>query len=257
MPRILLSLALLLALRCAAPAPPPAPPEPTGLPTAAAVRAPAGADAPPQRATSAATAPAEAAAPPADESVDAAASPPPTESAAAPAPPALPTPTAVALDTITHPEETTALAGSAAGPPAAGEPAAPTPAVVPPSARLVVALTPTPNVLASSPVLAGAGVSAGTVDVPGAIKLVQDSRKGGTTQRLAERIDAAIARAKDTGTEVEVVGWDAMVKGSMDVYQVTFMLRANRQGMRAEWEANLATGEVRAVNALAQALEAP
>jgi hypothetical protein len=41
------------------------------------------------------------------------------------------------------------------------------------------------------------------------------------------------------------------------VYQVTFIVRENRQGLRAEWEANLATGEVRPVNAVAEALETP
>jgi hypothetical protein len=131
----------------------------------------------------------------------------------------------------------------------------PTAATLPPSARLVIALTPSPNVVASSPVLGGAGPSSGTIDYQRALKLVQDSRKAAGAERLEERINAAIARARGTGSEVEVVGWQAGLKGSADVYQVTFTLRENRQGLRAEWEVNVATGEVRPINPLAQAID--
>jgi hypothetical protein len=51
------------------------------------------------------------------------------------------------------------------------------------------------------------------------------------------------------------VGWQAGLKGSADVYQVTFTLRENRQGLRAEWEVNVASGEVRPTNPLSQALD--
>jgi hypothetical protein len=133
---------------------------------------------------------------------------------------------------------------------------APAPVVLPPSARLVAALTPTPNVVASSPALApGAPVVAG-IDYARAIKLVQDTRKSASTPRLEERIEATVVRARGSGSEIEVLGWQAALKGSTNLYQVTFMLRQDRQGVRAEWEANLATGEVRAVNSFAESLEA-
>ena len=57
------------------------------------------------------------------------------------------------------------------------------------------------------------------------------------------------------GGEIEVLGWQASLKGSTDLYQVTFTARENRQGVRAELEANLVTGEVRAVNPVAQTFE--
>ncbi len=186
------------------------------------------------------------------------------EGAAAPAPPAThvptaapelaPTPTAVALDPIVRTDDTAALASA----PEDMAPAArPTAAVLPPSARMVLALTPTPAVLASSPVLAPGAVTIGVApDYARAIKLVQDVRKDPGSPRLEERIDAAVAQARAAGSEVEVLGWQAALKGSTEVYQVTFALRLNRQGMRAEWEANLHTGEVHATNPLAEALEA-
>ncbi len=154
-------------------------------------------------------------------------------------------------------DEAQALAtapSSEAGAPAL--PAPPTAAVLPPSARLVRGATPTPDVVASSPALAPGAVAPAGVDYTRAIKLVQDSRKDPTQPRLEERIEAALNRARATGSEIEVLGWQAALKGSVEVYQVTFMLRENRQGLRAEWEANLATGEVRPVNAVAEVLEA-
>ena len=84
---------------------------------------------------------------------------------------------------------------------------------------------------------------------------MQDARKAPTTPRLEERIDSAIARARSSGSDVAVVGWQATLKGTTTVYQVTFALRENRQGLRAEWEVDLATGVVRAANPLAEALE--
>ena len=170
--------------------------------------------------------------------------------------PASPAPDDSVAEELSKPDETAALAAAprvdAAAPVVAEKPTAVT---LPPSARLVIALTPSPNVVASSPVLAGGGPSSGTLDYQRALKLVQDSRKAAGAARLEERINAAIARARGTGSEVEVVGWQAGLKGSADVYQVTFALRENRQGMRAEWEANVATGEVRPTNPLAQALD--
>src|SRR5581483_4264068 len=120
-----------------------------------------------------------------------------------------------------------------------------------------VALSPTPNVLASSPSLADAARGGGGADYAGAIKLVQDSRKAPGAARLAERVDAVLARERSRGSEIEVEGWQAGLKGSTDLYQVTFVVRENRQGLRAEWEANVATGEVHPVNAIAEALETP
>jgi hypothetical protein len=154
-------------------------------------------------------------------------------------------------------EETQALAAapsSETGAPAL--PARPTAAVLPPSARLMRGATPTPDVVASSPALAPGAVAPAGVDYARAIKLVQDSRKSPTEPRLEERIEAALGRARAAGSEIEVLGWQAALKGSTEVYQVTFMLRENRQGLRAEWEANLATGEVRPVNTVAEVLEA-
>jgi hypothetical protein len=183
------------------------------------------------------------------------AAPPTAAHAVAPDTPELaPTPTAVALDPIARPDDTAALASA----PEDMAPAArPTAAVLPPSARMVLALTPTPAVLASSPVLAPGAVTIGVApDYARAIKLVQDVRKAPGSPRLEERIDAAVAQARAAGSEVEVLGWQAALKGSTEVYQVTFALRLNRQGMRAEWEANLRTGEVHATNPLAEALEA-
>jgi hypothetical protein len=164
------------------------------------------------------------------------------------------TPTAIALEAVTPPDEIGALAGAPAA--TAGPAGGPTAAVLPPSARLQVALTPTPNVLASSPSLGSAVIAGGSADYAGAIKLVQDSRKSPGAPRLSERIDAAVARVQAAGSQVEVEGWQATLKGSTEVYQVTFVLRENRQGLRAEWEVNLATGEVRPANALAEALDA-
>jgi hypothetical protein len=111
-------------------------------------------------------------------------------------------------------------------------------------------------VLASSPSLGSAVRTAASADYASAIKLAQDSRKGPGTPRLSERIDAAVARVQAAGSQVEVEGWQATLKGSTDVYQVTFALRENRQGLRAEWEVNLATGEVHPTNSLAEALDA-
>jgi hypothetical protein len=170
--------------------------------------------------------------------------------------PASPAPDDAVTEEFSKPDETAALA--AAPPVDAAAPAVaekPTAVTLPPSARLVIASVPTPNVVASSPVLAGAGPSSGTLDYQRALKLVQDSRKAAGAERLEERINAAIARARGTGSEVEVLGWQAGLKGSADVYQVTFTLRENRQGMRAEWEVNVASGEVRSTNPLAQALD--
>jgi hypothetical protein len=176
----------------------------------------------------------------------------PAASLAAPSQ-ALPTPTAVALEAVTSPEDARALA---AVPEGTVVPSGPTAVVLPPSARLAVALTPTPDVVASSPSLAGGSPAIGSADYAGAIKLVQDSRKAPGAPRLSERIEAAIARAQATGSEIEVLGWQAALKGSTDTYQVTFSLRENRQGLRAEWEVNMASGEVRSVNGLAEALDA-
>ncbi|MBX5492404.1 MAG: hypothetical protein IRZ14_14725, partial [Chloroflexi bacterium] len=139
-------------------------------------------------------------------------------------------------------------------PPAGARRGDPTPVALPPSARLVVALTPTPNVAASSPVLAAAPTASG-VDYARAIKLVQDTRRDGGA-RLEERIARAIERSKASGGEVEVVGWDASLKGSADVYRVTFALRENRQLLLAEWEVDLKAQSVRPLNAVAEGLSA-
>jgi hypothetical protein len=170
------------------------------------------------------------------------------------APPAGPTPTAIAGDTLTGDAAALAAAGSAdsAQPGTTG----PTSVALPPSARQLPRQVPTAAVLASSPAPpSSAAVAAGSADYGRAIKLVQDARKAPTTPRLEERIDSAIARARSSGSDVEVVGWQAALKGTTTVYQVTFALRENRQGLRAEWEVDLATGVVRAANPLAEALE--
>jgi hypothetical protein len=176
--------------------------------------------------------------------------------------PAAPSPAAAADERLSRPEEAEALAGAPASQETPAAPiAAPTAVVLPPSARLLpgsaaAARTPTPNVVASSPALAPpAAVLAGGADYPRAVKLVQDARKRPAGPRLEERIDAAVARARATGREVEVLGWQAALKGTTDLYQVSFMFRENRQGLRAEWEVNLATGEVRAANPVAEALD--
>jgi hypothetical protein len=85
---------------------------------------------------------------------------------------------------------------------------------------------------------------------------VQDARKVAGGPRLEERVSTSLAKARESGRSVEVQGWQAALKGSLDLYQVTFSYRDNRQGVRAEWEANLATGQVRPMNALAESLEA-
>ena len=87
------------------------------------------------------------------------------------------------------------------------------------------------------------------------IPATREACKAPTTPRLEERIDSAVERARTTGSDVEVVGWQATLKGATTVYQVTFALRENRQGLRAEWEVDLATGVVRPANPLAEALE--
>lgn len=252
MVRRALGLAVVLLAGCSAPAPAPAPTPPVvaiAAPTATATLPPT-APALPPRAAAEPPAPLEA---PTAEPTAAPPEAPPTVAAVAPSP-VRATPTAVALESVTPPDEIGALAGAPAATlgPASGPPAV----VLPPSARLEVGLTPTPNVLASSPSLGSAVRAAGSADYAGAIKVVQDSRKTPGAPRLGERIDAAVARVQATGSQVEVEGWQATLKGSTEVYQVTFALRENRQGLRAEWEVNLATGEVRPANSLAEALDA-
>jgi hypothetical protein len=111
-------------------------------------------------------------------------------------------------------------------------------------------------VLASSaPVLAAGGTPSGAADYARAIKLVQDSRKRSGEPRLEERINAAVAQTRAAGGEVEVVGWQAALKGTTNLYQVTLALRVNRQGAVAEWEVDLAAGTARPVNSPAEALE--
>src|SRR5262249_10844625 len=122
--------------------------------------------------------------PPAAAPIDATATPPPA------------TPTAIAGERLAPPEETRALAAAAPG---AAERGGPAPVVVPPSARLVRGLTPTPNVVASSPMLAPGAAVVGSADYPGAIKRVQDARKAPTAPRLEDRIQAALDRARAGG----------------------------------------------------------
>ena len=182
----------------------------------------------------------------------------PTEgpAAALEAPPAGPTPTAIAGDTVATAGDAAALA--AAAPAGSGQSAASAPTTVPlpPSARQLPRQAPTGSVLASSPAPPPlAAAAAGSADYGRAIKLVQDARKAPTTPRLEERVDSAVERARSTGSDVEVVGWQATLKGTTTLYQVTFALRENRQGLRAEWEVDLATGVVRPANPLAEALE--
>jgi len=236
MARPILYCALALACACATPAPPPAasaPPSPTAV---VILRADVGAPTPAPAAASSAQSSEPA---PVDGTV-AETAPPPGES-----PP----------DLAARPDQMAALAAAPAQVDAPASASGPTPAVLPPSARLVRGLTPTPDVVASSPALAPETAAGPGADYARAIKLVQDSRKAPATQTLQARIDATIARAREKGSEVEVLGWQASLKGSTDLYQVTFTARENRQGVRAEWEANVATGEVRAVNPVAQALE--
>jgi hypothetical protein len=180
---------------------------------------------------------------------------PPGDAAPREAPPAGPTPTAIAGE-IFAAGDAAALAAAAAAD--SGQPAtsAPTNVALPPSARELPRQVPTAAVLASSPAPPpSAATEAGSADYGRAIKLVQDARKAPATPRLEERIDSAIARARSTGSDVEVVGWQATLKGTTTVYQVIFGLRENRQGLRAEWEVDLATGAVRPTNPLAEALE--
>jgi hypothetical protein len=171
--------------------------------------------------------------------------------------PARPTPTAVSIESLSRSADIEALAGAPERPTAgAGPGAGPTAAVLPPSARVLAGPTPTAVVVASSPVLApAAAVAPSTVDFARAIKAVQDSRKGGAAPRLEDRVETSVAQTRAAGGELEILGWQAALKGAADVYQVTYTVRLNRQGMRAEWEVNLATGEVRPVNQLAEALD--
>jgi hypothetical protein len=236
-------IAAALTAACLAPSPT-SPPGPPATPTAPVMLF---APTPP----SGAPIPSDAGTPPADAAA-------PTEgpTAALEAPPARPTPTAIAGDTVATAGDAAALA--AAAPEAGGQPAAsaPTTVALPPSARQLPRVAPTDSVLASSPAPPpSAVVAAGSADYGQAIRLVQDTRKAPTTPRLAERIDSAVERARSTGSDVEVVGWQATLKGATTVYQVTFALRENRQGLRAEWEVDLATGAVRPANPLAEALE--
>ena len=256
MRRSLLCVALILGQACSAPSPsPPATSAPASTPAASGP-------------TAAASPPATAA--PSPEAPLASASPAPTaEEPVAIAPPSIPTALATAPPTAGRPAATAApLAASAqeaealAAAPlvemtSPGNVPPPTAVVLPPSARLVRGATPTPDVVASSPALRPEAVvgSAGT-DYARAIKLVQDARKGTAAPRLEERVEAAIARARATGSEVEILGWQAALKGRADLHRVTFMVRDNRQGLVAEWEADLATGQVRAANPLAEALDA-
>jgi hypothetical protein len=193
--------------------------------------------------------PPDAGAPPGDAAA-------PTEGppAALEAPPAGPTPTAIAGDTVATAGDAAALAAAAAD---GGQPAtsAPTSVALPPSARQLPRQAPTASILASSPAPPPSAAAAGSADYNRAIRLVQDTRKAPTTPRLEERIDSAVQRARTTGSDVEVVGWQATLKGATTVYQVTFALRENRQGLRAEWEVDLATGVVRPANPLAEALD--
>jgi hypothetical protein len=174
--------------------------------------------------------------------------------------PAAPSPTPLAAELVEQSSATEALAvappgdtGEEAGP---GERPRrePAPVTLPPSARLAIALTPTPNVAASSPVLAAPPTPSG-VDYARAIKLVQDSRRGGGP-RLEDRIASLVERAKASGSEVELLGWDASLKGSADVYRVTFALRENRQLLLAEWEVDLRSQSVRPMNPIAEGLSA-
>src|SRR5262249_16723008 len=166
---------------------------------------------------------------------------------AATSPPA--SPTAIEGERLAPPEEIQALAG-------ATDRGGPSPVALPPSARVIRGLTPTPDVIASSPVLApGAVAVLGSVDYPPAINPVQAPRKAPSAPRLEDRIQAAVDRAQATGSTIEVVGWQASLKGSTEVYQVTYTLRENRQGLQAVWEVNVTTGEVRPLNALAEALD--
>lgn len=184
----------------------------------------------------------------------------PPPPAQAPAAPAAPTPPPLAAELAEQSGETEALA--AAPPVDPGEEARPgertrsepAPVALPPSARLVIALTPTPNVAASSPVLAAPPTPSG-VDYARAIKLVQDSRRGGGP-RLEDRIASLVERARTSGSEVELLGWEASLKGSADVYRVTFALRENRQLLLAEWEVDLRSQSVRPMNAIAEGLSA-
>jgi hypothetical protein len=254
---------VVLLAGCSAPPPAPAPTPPAVVVAAPTVAVTLSPTAPPAPSPSAAVvvepaepsespSPEPTSAPPALGTPEAA----PTAGLATPSPvPA--TPTAIALESFTPPDEIGALAGAPAVPAATLGPAGgPTAVVLPPSARLQVGLTPTPNVLASSPSLGAVVGTSGSADYAGASKLAQDSRKTPGAPRLSERIDAAVARVQAAGSQVEVEGWQAALKGSTDVYQVTFALRENRQGLRAEWEVNLATGEVRPVNPLAETLDA-
>ncbi len=170
------------------------------------------------------------------------------------APPAGPSPTALVGETIARADDVQALA--AAPPSESGAAPAPTAVALPPSARQVPRQAPTAAVLASSaPVLAAGGTPSGTAEYARAIKLVQDSRKRPGEPRLEERINAAIAGTRATGAEVEVVGWQAALKGTTNLCQVTLALRVNRQGAVAEWEVDLAAGTARSVNSPAEALE--
>ncbi|HLI28784.1 MAG TPA: hypothetical protein VKZ60_17095 [Chloroflexota bacterium] len=168
-----------------------------------------------------------------------------------------PTPTPWPIDPTEQASETEALAAvplEAPAQPAEQARGTPTPVALPPSARLVIALTPTPNVAASSPVLAAAPTVSG-IDYARAIKLVQDSRRG-DGPRLEDRIARLVERAKASGSEVELLGWDASLKGSAEVYRVTFALRENRQLLLAEWEVDLRRQSVRPMNAIAEGLSA-
>jgi hypothetical protein len=238
----ILSLVVVVAAACSAPTspPPPAPAAPAASPTSLAAIS-----APPPPAT-ALPSPAPTVPP------DATALAEPliglqSEPTATP-PPASPTP--VEAERLAPAEEVQALAG-------ATDRGGPSPVALPPSARVIRGLTPTPDVVASSPVLApGAMAVAGNVDYAGAIKRVQDARKAPSAPRLEDRIQAAVDRAQATGSTIEVLGWQAVLKGSTEVYQVSYTLRENRQGVQAVWEVNVATGEVRPMNALAETLDA-
>jgi hypothetical protein len=234
----ILSLVVIVTAACSAPTSPPqpAPAAPASSPT-------------PLAAVSAPPSPAAALPPPAPtvlpETTPLAE---PQVEATATSPPA--SPTAIEGERLAPPEEMQALAGAA-------DRGGPSPVALPPSARVIRGLTPTPDVVASSPVLApGAVAAVGSVDYAGAIKRVQDARKAPSAPRLEDRIQAAVDRAQAAGSTIEVLGWQASLKGSTEVYQVTYTLRENRQGMQAVWEVNVTTGEVRPMNALAEALDA-
>jgi hypothetical protein len=228
--RFALGLALAGAVACSAPNPPPsAEPPVRAAPSATVILTLP--DAPGAPVSPAAPAPAE-----------------------SPAAASEPSPIARPPGDVSREQDISALA-SAPESPATPAPGGPTAAVLPPSARMVVAQTPTPNVVASSPALAGGSAGGPQANFARAIKLVQDARTGAAGARLEERIETALARARGGGSEIEVLGWQAALKGTTDLYQVTFTLRENRQGVRAEWEADLQTGTVRPANPLAEALD--